>query len=500
VSDRNVPTPEEPVGSSHPVSTEFGPAVNNAGIEIVKEAVLHHKPGTPGLLRLWNRDFVLLWQGQLVSELGNVAFNIALGFWVLAVTGSTAKMGLVLAVFALPWLLVTPFAGVYADRANRRSIIIITDFIRGVAMVAMALLIIFKIFPFWLIIPIGLLIGTCGSFFMPALNSAIPDIVPQTQLIRANSLRSLTSNFVNMVGTALGGIVYSLVGAPVLFLFDGLTFLVTSVAELFVRIPKVQRSEHKAKLTYFEDLKDGFRFMLRFAGLRFILIEAVALNFFLTIGSILLTPFFMKMSADGQAAADWAILQQTDIGKAFLENIAGSGAMLYGFAAGSFVLGNFIGAGITAIAQIKPRHRAFSVALTGLLGCFAMIGVGQIKTYIPILFLMATAGICVAVALTLLNTTMQTSVPQDMRGKTFGLLAAAIGASSPLAMAVGGVVGEYAGAGVTISLAFVLGLLISLPLAFAKNVHAMINFDPETQSLDDILHEQMRRSRSSSST
>jgi hypothetical protein len=66
-------------------------------------------------------------------------------------------------------------------------------------------------------------------------------------------------------------------------------------------------------------------------------------------------------------------------------------------------------------------------------------------------------------------------------------------------MAVGGVVGEYAGAGVTISLAFVLGLLISLPLAFAKNVHAMINFDPETQSLDDILHEQMRRSRSSSS-
>ncbi len=499
MKENRTPPVEEPDVSQTQVSTDFGPSANTAGIGILEE-VLHHKPGSPSLLRLWNRSFVLLWQGQLVSEFGNVAFNAALSFWILAVTGSTAEMGLVLAVFALPYLLVTPFAGVYVDRANRRSIIIVTDLLRGIVMTAMALLILFKVFPFWLIFPVGLLVGTCGAFFMPALNSAIPDIVPQHQLVRANSLRSLTSNFVNMVGNALGGIVYSLIGAPILFLFDGITFLVTTVAELFVRIPKVNRTEHKAKLTYFEDLKDGFRFMFRFAGLRFILIEAIALNFFLTVGSILLTPFFMRMSTNGQAAADWAILQKTELGKAFLENIAGSGAMLFGFAAGSFVLGNLLGAGITAIAQIRPRQRSFAVALTGIVGCLCMIVVGRMQTYIPILFLMASAGICVAVALTLLNTVLQTSVPQDMRGKTFGLLAAAIGASSPLAMAIGGVVGEYAGAGTTISLAFVLALLISLPLAFARNVHAMVNFDPETQSLDDILREQMRRSRARKGT
>jgi len=492
----NSSTPlEEPIEPHSPAPTDFGPSARTAGIEILDE-VLHHKPGTPGLHRLWNRSFVLLWQGQLVSELGNVAFNSALSFWILAVTGSPAKMGLVLAVFAIPSLLVTPFAGVYVDRANRRSIIVVTDLVRGVVMTAMALLILFKVFPFWLIFPIGLIVGTCGSFFNPALNSAIPDIVPPHQLIRANSLRSLTSNFVNMVGNALGGIVYSLIGAPLLFLFDGISFLVSSGTELFVKIPKVRRTEHKARLTYFEDLKDGFRFMFRFKGLRFILIEAVALNFFLTVGSILLTPFFMRMSADGHAAADWAILQQT--APEILSRISGTGAMLFGFAAGSFVLGNLIGAGVTAIAPIRPRQRAFVVALTGLVGCLCMVAVGRMQTYIPILFLMGAAGICVAIALTLLNTVLQTSVPQDMRGKTFGLLAAALGASSPLAMAAGGVVGEFTGAGNTISFAFVLALLISLPLAFAKNVHEMINFDPETQSLDDILHEQVRRSRAKS--
>ena len=297
-----------------------------------------------------------------------------------------------------------------------------------------------------------------------------------------------------MIGTALGGFFFNILGAAVLFLFDGVTFLFTSCAELFVHIPKVHRTEHRAGLTYFEDLKDGLRFIKRFSGLRFILVEAIALNFFLTIGSILLTPFFLKMSANGQAAADWAILQQTDLGKHLLAHITGSAAMLYGFAVGSFVLGNFLGAGIMAIAQIRPRHRSVVVAVTGLLGCLCMIAVGQMQTFIPILFLMALAGVCVAIALTLLNTTLQASVPQDMRGKTFGLLSAAVGASSPLAMAVGGVVAQYAGAGPTISLAFAIALLVSLPLAFARNVHMMINFDPETQTLDEMLSKQRRRS------
>ncbi len=467
-------------------SAEPRPEVDPSGIGIVVKAFRH-----PGRVRLWNRDFVLLWQGQLVSELGNVAFNIALGFWVLAATGSTAKMGLVLAVFALPWLFVSPFAGVLTDRSNRKGILILTDLIRGVALVAMAVLILTDIFPFWAIIPIGLVVGTCGAFFNPAINSAVPDIVPPRQLVRANSLRSLTTNFVSMLGTAIGGTLYSLIGAPILFLVDGASFLVSSLATVFIRIPKVERSRHKMELTYFEDLKDGFRFMRRFGGIRFILFEAVALNFFMTIGSILLTPFFMQMNASGEANKDWILLQQSELGQQLLRDLSGSAAMLYGFAVGAYVLGNFLGAGVTAIAQIRPRQRALVVAVTGLIGCFCMIAVGQMRSFFPVLGLMALAGVCVAIALTILNTVLQTGVPQDMRGKMFGLMAAFIGASTPLAMGVGGVVGDphVLGPGLAISLAFVIAFFVSLPLAFAKDVHAMVNFDPTTQHLEDILRE-----------
>ena len=70
--------------------------------------------------RLWNRGFLLLWQGQLVSSLGDVIYEIALGFWILAVTGSTAMMGSLMAASALPRILVAPFAGVLVDRSERK--------------------------------------------------------------------------------------------------------------------------------------------------------------------------------------------------------------------------------------------------------------------------------------------------------------------------------------------------------------------------------------------
>ena len=84
--------------------------------------------------RLWNVNFVLLWQGQFVSSLGDTAYSIALGFWVLAVTGSTALMGALMATTALTRVVVSPFAGVIVDRTDRKWMIVATDAARGVVL------------------------------------------------------------------------------------------------------------------------------------------------------------------------------------------------------------------------------------------------------------------------------------------------------------------------------------------------------------------------------
>ena len=72
--------------------------------------------------KLWNLNFFLLWQGQLVSSIGSVAYYIALGFWILEHTGSTALMGTVMAVTTLPRVLIGPFAGAVIDKSNRKWI------------------------------------------------------------------------------------------------------------------------------------------------------------------------------------------------------------------------------------------------------------------------------------------------------------------------------------------------------------------------------------------
>jgi MFS family permease len=91
---------------------------------------------SPG--RLWGRNFLLLWQGQLVSGLGDVVYEIALGFWILAVTGSTALMGSLMAASALPRILVAPIAGVVVDRSERKWLLISMDLARGVCVVLVA--------------------------------------------------------------------------------------------------------------------------------------------------------------------------------------------------------------------------------------------------------------------------------------------------------------------------------------------------------------------------
>ena len=88
--------------------------------------------------KLWTLSFLILWQGQFVSTLGDAVYSIALGFWVLSATGSTALMGLLMAASTLPGVLVSPFAGVLIDRSNKKLLFILMDILRGISIIFLA--------------------------------------------------------------------------------------------------------------------------------------------------------------------------------------------------------------------------------------------------------------------------------------------------------------------------------------------------------------------------
>jgi MFS family permease len=108
--------------------------------------------------RLWTPSFLVLWQSQLVSMLGDAVYAIALGFWILKVTGSTVLMGTLMAVSTLPGILVSPFAGVLIDRANKKALMIAMDIIRGVFVTLLAVSAYAGIIQIWMVFAAGILL------------------------------------------------------------------------------------------------------------------------------------------------------------------------------------------------------------------------------------------------------------------------------------------------------------------------------------------------------
>jgi MFS family permease len=175
--------------------------------------------------RLLNKNFILLWQGQLVSQLGNQAYAIAMMFWIKHETGSATLMGLIMMVSQIPAVLLGPVGGAFADRHARKAIIVVCDLIDGVVVLALAGtmylspdnsgLIVVMLFT------VGVIASAVGAFFRPAVGAAIPDIVPEKNLVAANSMNQFSMQASTMIGQGIGGVLYRLLGAPLLILIDG---------------------------------------------------------------------------------------------------------------------------------------------------------------------------------------------------------------------------------------------------------------------------------------
>lgn len=408
--------------------------------------------------RLWNVNFLLLWQGQFVSSLGDTAYTVALGFWVLAVTGSTALMGTLMATTVFARVALSPFAGVLVDRSDRKWVIVAADAARGVVIVAVAAAAFAGVLDVWMVFAAGVILGLGGAFFGPAVISALPDIVPKAKLVKANSLFHLIYAASGIPGYSVGGFLYAFLGAPLLFLINGVSYLLSAATEVFIKVPKIQHA--KQEFRFLEDTKAGLAFTWKVAPLRYMILLFSALNFFAHMGFMLLLPLFQRTEHLGPA--------------------------LYGVVLGGAMGGMFVGYVLTSLVNIKPRRR-FAVFLVS-----AVVGMGALAffplyLYFPLMFALAAIfGLFNAVLGTLIMAVLQMTTPQNMRGKVFGFIGTVAGGLTPLAMVLGGVLAEFISIRVIISASFVLTLLFFAALAFSPAIRRYVNFDPDRDTLEGI--------------
>jgi MFS transporter, DHA3 family, macrolide efflux protein len=411
----------------------------------VKENGLSAEP-----VRLWNRNFVLLWQGSLVSMVGDRLYEIALGFWILAVTGSTGLMGTLLAVSMIPRVLLAPFAGVAADRFRRRRLIVGMDLIRGAAAAAAGAAALAGVLEVWMVFAVGIVLGGCGAFFNPAVGSVFPDLVPRSRLEKANSAFAMVQAGSRIAGSSLGGVLYSILGAPLMFLINGISYLLSGISETFIEVP--EHGAERRNLTFFQDMGEGYRFVWSNKGILTLLIVGSVLNFFASIGFLLLLPLFDANPALGPAR--------------------------YGVFMAVSAAGSMLGMVFLSMFRITPKTRYAWFMGTLLSFTFLFVLIPLVQVYPVMLAVGLVTGFGNAIVNILLETVMQLTIPPDKRGKVFSLLNMLLTGLMPLAMAAGGWLGEILPLKLIIAVSMILCGVPGLFLLGNREFREFISIDP----------------------
>lgn len=397
--------------------------------------------------KLWNRNFILIMQGQMVSVFGDNIYEIALGFWILAVTGSTALMGTIMAAAVLPKIFISPFAGTFIDRHDRRNIMIITDIIRGILILFTGIAAVIGFIRMWMVLVIGIITGICGCFFNPAINSSIPDIVPESKLLKANSALSIANTANYLVGNAAGGFIVQILGAPVIFIINGFSFLFSAAAEFFIKIPESEATLEN--VNFFEDMKSGINLIKNSAGLKFLFITICFFNSFASMSMTLTLPWFKV---------------NRELGLAF-----------YGVAMAINALGMLIGFMALSSIELKKEKRFSAFIFSGILLSITMIIYSLTLNRYMIGIMFFIDGFCIAIVNSLIQSCIQINVNSGMRAKAFALRDMLTYALVPLSMAIAGVLAEKIKMNKIIMADYIVFLIIFILLAFMSSVKEMMN-------------------------
>ena len=235
-----------------------------------------------------NRNFSLLWTGQLITEMGTSLTSLAASIYVYKVTGSALNVGLMMMASAAPSLLVGLIAGVFVDRYDRKRIMMVADMIRAVLIASIPFLMPHSIA--WIYILV-MLSATVGQFFSPAHASVLPEIASEDELNAANSLMAISSFGSLVIGYAAAGLITSSYSVEWAFYIDAATFLISGFLIYLTRIPAIQVDENTNVNSVFQNLKSGIQVITNTGSLRSMFIAYIFIGIAFGLSNAIRLPF-----------------------------------------------------------------------------------------------------------------------------------------------------------------------------------------------------------------
>ena len=230
-----------------------------------------------------NKNLYLFFAGRLVSILGTLIQYGAVPLYILDKTQSGTIMGVFTMLSLLPAIIIAPFAGVIGDRFNRKKIMVIMDLINGVLILTLFGFAYFDYLNITVLFIMQVLISVTGMIFRSATAPILVELVDDENLLKANSLRTSIDSIASIVGPLVGAVLYGSVGIAIVFLINGVSFLISGISEIFIEYEaknvKKDTGGKKSPINAFkDDFKEGMKFIINSKAMIFVAFFALAAN------------------------------------------------------------------------------------------------------------------------------------------------------------------------------------------------------------------------------
>ncbi len=227
------------------------------------------KPKQPKSLWL-NLDYMLLWSGQLVSNVGTQVSTLAFPLLILALTNSPAQAGFAGALRALPYVIFSLPAGALIDRWDRKRVMILCDTGRALSMASIPVALVLGHLTILQLYLVSLIEGTLFVFFNIAEAACLPRVVPKEQLPAATAQNMATDGITVLLGPSLGGALYT-VGRLLPFVADAVSYMVSVISLFFIKV-KFQKERVAARRNLWVEIREGLSWLWHQPLIRFIAI------------------------------------------------------------------------------------------------------------------------------------------------------------------------------------------------------------------------------------
>ncbi|MFA5143545.1 MAG: MFS transporter [Candidatus Omnitrophota bacterium] len=394
------------------------------------------------------RNFRLFFIGQGISLVGTWMEAVAMSWLVYRMTNSPLVLGIVGFSSQIPTFIFSPFAGLLADRVDRRKILIVTQSLLMLQAVVLTVLTLTGTIAVWHIIVLGVVLGLINSFDIPARQAFIVEMVEKKEsLANAIALNSLMFNVARLIGPSIAGVIIAIMGEGICFLLNAVSFtaVIASLAAMDIK----RRASEKTPIRLFDELREGFLYTFGFQPIRFIILLLAVISL-MGASYIVLMPVFAK-------------------------DVLGGGPETFG------LLMAAIGVGALA-ATIYLASRKSIVGLGGMIPvCASIFAAGLIafsfsrSLWLSVL-LLAISGFGFMTHMAASNTILQTISDDDKRGRVMSFYTMAFMGMAPLGSLLAGTLANKIGAGNTLIIGGVCCVLASgifatkLPL-IKKQIH-----------------------------